>query len=67
MAAGETEPPLEGGGPSTTSAAGNMAPRKRDVDDVAVADAADSTRVGEEMAPRQTCAKGVGVRTPRAA
>ena len=49
----------------TTSAAEDMAPRKRAVDNVVVANGADSTRVGKEVALTKTCANGRG-RTPRA-
>ena len=49
----------------TTSAAEDMAPRKRAVDNVAVANGADSTRVGKEVALTKTCANGRGENSPR--
>ena len=53
------------GGPLTTSAAEDMAPRKRAVDNVVVANGADSTRVGKEVALTKTCANGRGENSPR--
>ena len=48
----------------TTSATEDMVPCKRAVDNTAVANTADSTRVDEEVALRKRCVKGGG-KSPR--